>query len=210
VEFDITYYPARITIIENLKGQSGWLSLQLLSVDSFDTNQYLLFAAYTNGGETLDQKTCGKLFLCDGRVLGQVQPHDRDLAHLEAEAQQQIRATINRSLERNNQHFHEAREQLDRWAEDMLLAAERELKQTKEQLKTLKRQARQASSLEEQRGIQDKIRSLEKKRRQQRQDIFRIEDEIEEKRDRLVDQLEERMTQRSDIQTLFTIRWCVV
>jgi len=129
---------------------------------------------------------------------------------LEAEAQQHIRATINRSLEANNKHFHEAREQLDRWAEDMVLAAERELKLTNEQLKTLKRQSRQALSLEEQRDIQDKIRNLEKKRRQQRQDIFRVEDEIEEKRDRLLDQLEERMTQRSDTKSLFIIRWHVV
>jgi len=210
VEFDITHYPARISIIENLKGQGGWLSLQSLTIDSFDSTQYLLFAAYTDGGETLDQETCEKMFLCDGRVLGAVQPHDRDLAHLEAEAQQQIRATVNRSLEINNQHFQEAREQLDRWAEDMVLAAERELKLTNEQLKTLKRQARQAGSLDEQRELQDKIRKLEKQRRQQRQDIFRIEDEIEEKRDRLVDQLEERMTQRSNIQSLFVIRWRVV
>lgn len=129
---------------------------------------------------------------------------------MEAEAQQHIRATINRSLEANNKHFHEAREQLDRWAEDMVLAAERELKLTNEQLKTLKRQSRQALSLEEQRDIQDKIRNLEKKRRQQRQDIFRVEDEIEEKRDRLLDQLEERMTQRSDTKSLFIIRWHVV
>ncbi|MEW8000987.1 MAG: SNF2-related protein [Candidatus Thiodiazotropha endolucinida] len=210
VEFDVTNYPARISVIENLKGQSGWLSLQALTIDSFDTNQYLLFSAFTDSGQTMDQETCEKMFHCDGSVVKEISPNDRDLAHLEAEAQQQIRATINRSMELNSQHFHEAREQLDRWAEDMVLAAERELKQTNEQLKTLKRQARQAQSLEEQRAIQDKIRGLEKKRRQQRQDIFHIEDEIEEKRDRLVDQLEERMTQRSDIESLFVIRWQVL
>ncbi|MET0064036.1 MAG: SNF2-related protein [Candidatus Thiodiazotropha endolucinida] len=210
VEFDVTNYPTRISVIENLKGQSGWLSLQALTIDSFDTNQYLLFSAFTDSGQTLDQETCEKMFHCDGSVVKEISPNDRDLAHLEAEAQQQIRAAINRSMELNSQHFHEAREQLDRWAEDMVLAAERELKQTNEQLKTLKRQAHQAQSLEEQRAIQDKIRGLEKKRRQQRQDIFHIEDEIEEKRDRLVDQLEERMTQRSDIESLFVIRWQVV
>ena len=210
VEFDVTNYPVKISIIENLTGKSGWLSLQSLTIDSFDTNQYLLFSAFTDNGETLDQEACEKLFHCDGQVLNNIAPDDRDIAHLEAEAQQHIRATINRSLEINNEHFSEARERLDRWAEDMVLAAERELKLTNEQLKTLKRQARQALNLDEQRENQDKIRKLEKKRRQQRQDIFRIEDEIEEKRDRLIDQLEERMTQRSDVQSLFVIRWHVV
>jgi DNA polymerase III delta prime subunit len=196
--------------VDNLKGESGWLSLQSLTIDSFETEQYLLFSAFTDSGNTLDQETCEKLFQCDGNVLNDITPGDREQAHLDAEAQQQIRATINRSLELNNQHFQEAREQLDQWAEDMVLASERELKLTNEQIKNLKRQSRQAANLDEQHEIQDKIRECEKKRRQQRQDIFKIEDEIEEKRDRLVDQLEERMSQRSDIQTLFVIRWRVI
>jgi ERCC4-related helicase len=210
VEFDVSHYQLKLSIVDNLKGESGWLSLQSLTIDSFETEQYLLFSAFTDSGNTLDQETCEKLFQCDGNVLNDITPGDREQAHLDAEAQQQIRATINRSLELNNQHFQEAREQLDQWAEDMVLASERELKLTNEQIKNLKRQSRQAANLDEQHEIQDKIRECEKKRRQQRQDIFKIEDEIEEKRDRLVDQLEERMSQRSDIQTLFVIRWRVI
>ena len=45
---------------------------------------------------------------------------------------------------------------------------------------------------------------------QQRQRIFEVEDEIAEKRDRLIDQLESRMTQKSEVQPLFTLRWQVV
>jgi len=210
IEFDVTNYPHRLTVIDNLKGNSGWLSLQSLTIDSFETEQYILFSAFTDDGQTLDQETCEKLFQCDGRVLNEITADDVALGHLEAEAQQRIRATVNRSMEQNNKHFQEAREQLDAWAEDQILAAERELKLTKEQIKSLDRLARQAANLTEQRDLQDKIRNLEKKRRQQRKDIFLIEDEIEEKRDHLVDQLEERMTQHSDIQSLFIIRWHVV
>ena len=41
---------------------------------------------------------------------------------LQGEAQRHVQATIVRSLEENNQHFNEARNQLDKWAEDMELA----------------------------------------------------------------------------------------
>jgi hypothetical protein len=51
---------------------------------------------------------------------------------------------------------------------------------------------------------------LEKKKRDLRQRIFEVEDEIAEKRDRLVEQLEQRMKQRVKVQNLFTIRWQVV
>jgi hypothetical protein len=46
--------------------------------------------------------------------------------------------------------------------------------------------------------------------RRQRQDIFNVEDEIMGKRDLLIDQLERRLTQATQTETLFTIRWQVV
>ena len=71
-------------------------------------------------------------------------------------------------------------------------------------------QARQAPTLEEQRALQEKTRELEGKKRRQRQQILEVEDAIAEKRDRLIDQLESRMTQKSQVEPLFTLRWSVV
>lgn len=210
VRFNITDHPVRISMIEQLKGRTGWLVLQQLTIDSFDREEYLLFSAFTDDGKNLDQETCEKLFHCNGNVVGPNVADSKTTWHLEAEAERHIRATINRSLEANNTHFHQAREQLERWADDMVLAAERELRDTKELIKTLAREARQAPTLEEQRSLQERIRELEAKKRRQRQRIFEVEDEITEKRDRLIDQLEARMTQKSQVAPLFTLRWEVV
>ncbi|MEA3486701.1 MAG: helicase, partial [Thermodesulfobacteriota bacterium] len=124
-------------------------------------------------------------------------------------ANRHARATISRSLEENSRHFNEAREQLDKWAEDMEIAAGRELDDTKKQIRALNRQARLATTMQEQRELQEQIRSLEKKKRRLRQKIFDVEDEITEKRDMLIDALEKRMKQKTEIQPLFTIRWSV-
>ena len=91
----------------------------------------------------------------------------------------------------------------------MLLSAEKALLDTKEQIKALRRQARQAVTLTEQHEIQEKIRTLERRQRRQRQEIFKTEDEIIEKRDRLIDSLERRLQRRTETETLFTIRWVV-
>ena len=61
---------------------------------------------------------------------------------------------MSRSLEQNNAHFQAAREKLEKWADDMVLSAEKALADTKEQIKALRRQARQAVTLEEQHAIQ--------------------------------------------------------
>jgi hypothetical protein len=121
-----------------------------------------------------------------------------------------IQATLSRSLEQSNRLFHEERERLERWAEDMVLGAEKELADTKAQLRALARQARQATTTDEQHLLQLKIRDLEKVQRRQRQRIFDVEDEIKDKRDALIDDLEARLVQRTQVAPLFTVRWSVV
>ena len=91
----------------------------------------------------------------------------------------------------------------------MVLAAEKALQDTKASIKALRRQARQAVTLEEQHAIQEKIRQLEKQQRRQRQEIFQVEDEIMEKRDALIESLEKRLSQNTATETLFTIHWRV-
>ena len=92
----------------------------------------------------------------------------------------------------------------------MVIAAEKELRDTKNQIKVLNREARLATTVEEQHQVQERIRELERKKRRQRQNIFDVEDEIMEKRDVLITALEKRMAQRTAVETLFTIRWSVV
>ena len=97
----------------------------------------------------------------------------------------------------------------EKWADDMVVSAEKALADTKEQIKALRRQARQAVTLEEQHEIQQQLQKLEKQQRRERQDIFKAEDEIMEKRDALIESLEKRLAQSTETETLFTVRWTV-
>jgi hypothetical protein len=209
IAFDVTHHPTRLAVVEALRGKRGYLTLTRLTVDSYDREEYLLFSGFEDDGASLDQETMEKLFLCSGRVVGQVDTPGPQAQRLSGEAERHASATVSRSLEQNSRHFHEAREKLEKWADDMVLAAEKALADTKEQIKALRRQARQAVTLEEQHQIQEKTSKLERQQRRQRQEIFKVEDEILEKRDQLIDQLEKRLAQRTTTETLFTIRWGV-
>jgi predicted nucleic acid-binding Zn-ribbon protein len=92
----------------------------------------------------------------------------------------------------------------------MVFAAEKELADTKAQIKAIRRQSRLATTLDEQNDLQQKLTALEKKQRKQRQQIFEVEDQIAEKRDKLIDGLQKRMSQKTKITSLFTIQWRVV
>lgn len=210
VTFDVSGYPRRLSMVEELEGKRGWLTLRALRIDSYEREEHLLFSATTDDGRSLDAETCERLFLCDatvGPTSGLAGPiADR----MGAEAETRLRATMARSLERNSQLFNEEREKLEKWADDMVLAAEKELRDTKEQIKSVRRQARVAETLDEQDKLQRTLKDLEKKQRRQRQAIFDAEDDIAEKRDQLIEGLQRRMQQRTEVEDLFTIRWTVL
>jgi len=207
--FDVTHHPTRIHAVETLRDKSGFLTLTHLVVESYEREEYLLFSGFDDAGASLDQETMEKIFICSGQVQGDVAIPSAVQQRLAAETERHYKATVSRSLELNSVHFNQAREKLEKWADDMVLSAEKALVDTKEQIKVLRRQARQAVTLEEQHAIQQQIQKLEKQQRRQRQDIFKAEDEIMEKRDALVDALEKRLSQSSTSEHLFTVRWTV-
>ena len=50
------------------KGKSGYLILNKLNIQSFESADYLLFNAFTDDGQNLDQELCEKLFDVDGFI----------------------------------------------------------------------------------------------------------------------------------------------
>ena len=210
VVFDISTHGTKLSMVEALKGQTGWLTLQHLTIDSFDREEYLLFSAITDSGRSLDQETCEKFFQCDGTVVSAPELPEPMRERIKDESQRHVAATIAKSLEANSSLFSEERERLENWAEDMIFLAEKELADIKTQIKAVRRQSRLAPTLDEQDKLQRNIQELERQQRKKRQDVFEVEDQIAQKRDQLIDALHRRMSQKSSKIELFTIRWQVV
>lgn len=210
VLFDITHHPTRISLIEQLKGKQGWLKLDLLAVNSLDTEEYLLFTAIDESGNNLDQETCEKLMLCQGSVSGTARDSSDIEQRLQADGERFVDATLTKNLEENNKHFAEARDQLEKWAEDMVKSVEQELDSVKRQILEKQRLARQSTTMQEQHDLQEDIAKLEKKKRKMREKLFNTEDQIAEKRDKLIDALSHRLKQKTKVTTLFTVHWKVV
>ncbi|PKL44158.1 MAG: ATP-dependent helicase [Candidatus Riflebacteria bacterium HGW-Riflebacteria-1] len=207
VEFDVSGHSTRIAVVEQLKGRAGWLTLQHLRINSFDAQEYLLFSGFDDQGVNIEHETCQKLFNCYAKKVTETTLPEPVQLKLQADSDRHVQATIAKNLEENNGHFVEARDQLDKWAEDMELAAQKELDDIKRQIRELQRQSRQAPTIEAQHQLQEEISKLERKKRTQREKIFDVEDEIAARRDTLVDALEKRMQQKTALTRLFTLRW---
>lgn len=211
VVFDISNHPTKISLVEERKGTAGWLRLDLLRVESYDAEEYLLFSAVDDDGDNVDQETCERFFQCSTTE----EPVPVDVPHvirdrLAGDAERHIKATVEKNLEENNRYFQEAREQLDKWARDMELAAEKKLDDVKRQIREQRRLSRKATTMEDQHEHQKEEQRLQKKKRRLRREIFDVEDEIAERREDLIDALERRMNQNVENTHLFTIRWRVI
>ncbi|MCA3077910.1 MAG: DEAD/DEAH box helicase [Rhodocyclaceae bacterium] len=209
LHFEVASHKARNATLEGLAGRQGWLQLDLLTVQSFESEEYLVFSGVDDQGQSLDQETCERLFQASAIVETAVSPAAEPSERIDAGAKRAIKSAFARAIEANNAHFTIAREKLERWADDMVAVAERQLKDTKEQIKAARRLARTAATLEEEHAIQLKLQELERKQRKQRQEIFSKEDEIAERRDLLIAGLQKKLQQGQSTQTLFRVAWRV-
>ena len=122
----------------------------------------------------------------------------------------QVEAMIAIILESNKRLFNEERDKLETWADDKLMSAEEQLRNTNARIQQLKHDARKAITLQEESAIQQELSTLERQQRKQRQEIFLVEDEIIERRDALIQALQKRLKQTTEEEHLFTIHWSVV
>lgn len=208
IHFDYVAYEGKVSILEPLLGKSGLLALSLFTVEALDqAEDYLIFAAITDDSQSLDEETARRLFSLPGAVA--TNHVDVSSPFLESFTQQR-KNEIQRNISERNARFFEAEaEKLDSWADDLKVLLERELKELERQIKEAKRAATAALTLEGKLTGQKQVKALEAQRNQKRRSLFDAQDDVDRQRDQLIAQIEGKLTHRSELQRLFTIRWRV-
>jgi predicted nucleic acid-binding Zn-ribbon protein len=108
---------------------------------------------------------------------------------------------------RNEKFFREEEEKLDRWAEDVKFALERELRELDTQIKAAKKTSKSAVALAEKLEAQKQIKTLEAKRNTKRRQLFDAQDEVDKKRAELIEEIERQLQTKTSIEPLFALRW---
>ncbi|MEO6752367.1 MAG: SNF2-related protein [Chthoniobacteraceae bacterium] len=207
VRFNYGDHDGKITILEPLLGQSGWLSVSVLSVEALDqAEDHILFSAVADSGAPIDPEQASRLFLLPGTSTACA-----DLS-LEGEALESIRTkaeadTIAAISARNSKFFEAEVTKLDGWADDQVSTSEKALKDIKKRIRELRNESGKAADLAEQARLQGEIAEAERRQRKLRQEIFEIEDRIMAERDRLVAGVRGKLNPNLQKQSLFTIRW---
>ncbi|NWC39454.1 DEAD/DEAH box helicase [Pseudomonas tolaasii] len=208
--FNYAAYGSRVSTLEPLQGQSGWLTLKMFSVETLgNLEQHLVVSAVMADGSSLPEDDPEKLLRLPAK-LEQGQHGEAGAALLIGDLEQRKDQLLREIKQRNMGYFEQEVEKLDAWVDDLKLGLEQEIKGIDAEVKELRRTAATAATLEEKLGHQKKQRELEGKRSKLRRELFVRQDEIEEERNSLIDKLEQQLQQQVKEQTLFTIEWEVV
>lgn len=111
---------------------------------------------------------------------------------------------------RNSIFFDEEVGKLEKWADDVRDSIKFEIKELDKEIKTRKTEARKILNLEQKVKEQRVIKDLEKKLAEKRFNQYQNEDDIEKRKDNLLDEIEKRLKQQSIQTELFTIRFKVI
>ena len=103
--------------------------------------------------------------------------------------------------------FADETEKLDAWADDLKVGLEREIKELDRRIKETRSKGKGAATLAEKLAAQKEQREMEKLRDTKRRDLFVRQDEIQGKRDRLIDGLEQQLGQQVDERTVLSCEW---
>jgi ERCC4-related helicase len=206
IHFDYGEHEGKISILETLRGHSGYLSLSLFTVESLDqAEDHIIVAAILEGGQQLDEEAARRLLSLPGQVRQGVLPTIPDnLDEMTRQRQAEIQGDIS---SRNARLFEAEAEKLESWADDLKLGLEREIKELDRQIKETRRAATAAPTLEEKLAGQKQIKALESQRNEKRRSLFDAQDEVDRQRDRLITDIEGRLVQKVLLQPLFQIRW---
>jgi len=212
--FDYDGNKTQVSTLKAHRGQTGWLTVSLISVDALgQQEQHLIVAATTAQGVALAEDDPEKLLRLPAIVAPSPLAGEgwgEGVAALNENQLARKTALLREINQRNLGYFEQEVEKLDAWADDLKLGLEQEIKGIDFEIKEVRRTAAISPTLEEKLSHQKRQRELEGKRSKLRRELFARQDEIESERNDLINQLEVQLQQQVEEQNLFTIEWELV
>ena len=204
LRFDYAAHGSPTTTLLPLRGRSGMLSVRLLTIAALhEEEQHLLVAAVTDDGRALPEDDAAKLLRLPALELDPglfIAEADALRSDAESRKQDVLRGARARQL----RYFEQEVSKLDAWADDLKLGIEQRIKDIDREIKEVRRSATLSPTLDEKLHWQKRQREMEGRRSQLRRDLFGQQDEIELRRNVVIEELERQLAQRVEEQHLFT------
>lgn len=192
--------------IRNLVGQSGSLRIGKLKSHSFGFEERIIFAGSDESGKKIEQEVFSKMFKFS--ATSEAQLNNKNNQHsLDGIVSDLITENVDLIKQKNQAIFESEVERLDKWAEDIKLSLELDIKAIDREIRQKKIDSKKVQLLADKVELQKQIKNLESKRNDKRRQLFEGQDQIEREKDLLLERIEANLEPRVEFEELFTISW---
>lgn len=204
--FDYSGWGVRAEQLQQLVGTTGTIVIDHLRLEGLESEDHLLLAGLTDDGQKLTPEQIRRLFDAPAWTGASIATGTSPAEELVVARRNSLLHAIST---RQGSWFDEEMDKLDRWAEDKRTSLRADLKEHDENLKALRREARQAPTLPDKLALQKKIKQEEAAR----EEAWRAYDaqarEIETAKEGLIDDVEARLNVTQSVDRVFTIRFTI-
>ena len=212
IAFDYEYSGHNISYFDVTKSRSGWIKIEKLTNDGYESDEHLLVTALDDTGKIIAKELVNRLMELPSKAL--VLPKNVVVPKkLEKLAQEHRKIKIKEIEEQNKKYFLEECEKLDNWSEDKKRSLEDEIKTYDKIIKDKKREMQlkqDESSLTELLAKKAEIQKWTRARDKKRRDLFVEQDRVDQENERLQAEVSKRLKGKNKIGTIFTIRYQIV
>lgn len=207
--FDYSHSGKKISILEPLVGKSGFLRVICQTVTALETEDFVFLDGVCDDGTSVDPEQCRRFFSIGAAEEPSSCPSvsEQLLAKLDESLRLQQDDTAAKLTERNGAFFEIEMDKLDRWADDHRKSLKSTLDDLDLTIKETRKAARSAPNLPTKLELQRKLRQLEENRNAAWREYDEAAQQVELKKDGLLDEISQRLKQRAKQIELFTIRW---
>jgi len=210
VVFDYSNSGSIISVLEPLVGKSGVLRVSNHTVEAFEAEDSVIVTAVDEADELIESDIIKKIFLLAAISTNPKAIEENQHKKLEDLEQRMVSIISAQIIERNGKFFDDEVIKLDNWSDDVKKALELDLRKLDIDIKTAKTNAKKIVNLEEKLKAQREIKGMEKKRNEMRRRLYEAQDEVDQKKENLLTEVELQLNQRSVLKPLFTIHWKII
>lgn len=205
--FDYSSSGRKFSYFESMPVRAGWLRVDKLTVEAFDIQEYIINTCVCDDGTVLDDDTVERIMelSSDARETDMPVPDD-----LEGKSNLKQTDLLKDIEEQNKKYFLDECSKLDEWSEELKENLYREIKDLDNEIKEKTKAANAmalTSTLAEMLEAKDEVNKLKKLRDQKRRHLYDEEDRIAEENERLQEEMRKKLIGRTQMNTIFTIRF---
>lgn len=210
VAFDYGAYVGNLADVAALRGRSGWMRVARLTLNTpARTFDELICAAFTDDGQAVHVETAARMMGVPAALRGDASgaAPEAELTGVLNDSQVEI---VGRAQERLGDFLNEEEERLDNWRDDARVSYDQQIKALTKEANEKKKLARAVQNLQEKVELQREAAALKRQADDLQHQLYTRLKEIDDERERMLDEIADKLSLTPEMTTLFTIRWSLV